>query len=326
MKPFVTDFAQSVSSLGESELIDRIQSWLGSSNPPEPAGIGDDCAVFTPSSPGAQQLITTDPVIYGKHFDNSLSPEETARKLANRNLSDLAAMGGRPEIAIVSLAMDPDVSVEWIKRFYQALAANALSNSYKIVGGDVSSADSFLGAFFTLVGETQSGVTPLTRRSSRVGDHIYVTGTLGGSRLSKHHSFTPRLTEGQWLANSGACRSCTDLSDGLGKDLTNILHPTLGCEIDSQAIPISKDAKITAARSGQSFLHHAFNDGEDYELLFAIDPEADQGAFAAAWKERFETQLTCIGRVTPLASSNGSRVKMLGARESLVSTGYEHLR
>lgn len=326
MNPYADNRADAVSSLGESELIQRIKRRLGDANPPSPAGIGDDCAVFAPPAGNCLQLVTADPVVYGKHFNASLSPEQVAAKLARRNLSDIAAMGGRPRLATVSLALDPDVSIAWMERFYAALADEARSYAFDLVGGDLSSADNFLGAFLTLIGETLPDTPALLRQRSRDRSPILVTGTLGGSLLRKHHAFTPRLDEGQWLARHGDCLSCTDLSDGLGKDLSNLLPVSLLAKIDCAQIPLSDDARKTAAASGKSSLYHAFNDGEDYELLFSLTPDADLASFHQAWSGAFSTPLAHIGYATTRASEQEPAIHLLNPPSDLAPTGYEHLR
>ena len=108
MPPFTSHRAESVIAHGELRLIAEIRRWLGDVSPRTPFGIGDDCAVIPPTK--NQQLVTTDPVIYGQHFDDSLPPRAVGAKLLKRNLSDIAAMGGRPVAAVVSLALAPDTS------------------------------------------------------------------------------------------------------------------------------------------------------------------------------------------------------------------------
>lgn len=326
MSPFATDTSQAISELGESALIERIKTWLGPSNPSAPHGIGDDCALLPPPTPGTRQLITADPVIYGKHFDDSLTPEQTAAKLARRNLSDIAAMGGRPTHAVICLAIDPDVSLIWIERFYLSLAAEAKRFEFHIVGGDISSTDNFVGAFLTLSGETLPDTPPILRRSALAGSHLFVTGELGGTRIQKHYNFTPRLHEAQWLAQSGLCAACTDLSDGLGKDHANLLSPGQSCFIDCAQLPISRDAQTTAAQTGKSPIFHAFNDGEDFELLFALQPNADIPVFLENWSKTFETPVSHIGTIVATDSSKPNSLILQNAPADLAATGYEHLR
>lgn len=326
MNPYSSTLEASVASIGESALIERLRDWLGSANPPEPAGIGDDCAVFPAPPPGCLQLVTTDPVIYRKHFDDSLSPAQAAAKLVKRNLSDIAAMGGQPVLATISLALDPRASLAWLEAFYRELARCALRYQFSLVGGDLSSAEGFLGAFLTLVGQTLPHARPLPRHQAVAGCPLYVTGSLGGTRRRKHFDFEPRLAEGQWLARQPACIACTDLSDGLGKDFANLLAPDALAEIDATLLPIAPDAQLASQQSGLSPLHHALNDGEDFELLFALAADTDAPAFEASWAASHDTPLTRIGAAAPSNSSAPSRLRLRNAPPELVASGYEHLR
>src|ERR1700722_1817622 len=144
MSPFTRRPSLSVAALGEERLIAAIRRWLGPASPPTPFGIGDDCAVL-PAARG-RQLLTIDPVIYGRHFDGSVPPAAVGAKLLKRNLSDIAAMGGRPVAAVVALTLDPRVSLAWLEKFYRGLAAAARRHGVAIVGGDVAEAEGVLAA------------------------------------------------------------------------------------------------------------------------------------------------------------------------------------
>src|SRR4051812_30244924 len=143
MHPFTRKRADAVSAWGEEKLITAIRSWLGTASPRAPFGIGDDCAVV-PASRG-RQLITVDPVIYGRHFDDTVPPRAVGEKLLKRNLSDLAAMGGRPTVAVLALTLDAAVSCRWLEEFYRGLAVCARRYRVSVVGGDVAQADRILG-------------------------------------------------------------------------------------------------------------------------------------------------------------------------------------
>src|SRR5476651_2360101 len=134
--PFTKNLRQSVSALGEEKLIAAIRRWLGAASPRAPFGIGDDCAVVPAGR--AAQLITVDPVIYGEHFNDSVPPHAAGEKLFKRNLSDIAAMGGRPRAAVVALALDGGVKLAWLERFYRGLAAVSRHYRVPIVGGDIA--------------------------------------------------------------------------------------------------------------------------------------------------------------------------------------------
>lgn len=307
MHPFTSRFADSVSALGEEKLIAALRRWLGSASPRAPFGIGDDCAVL-PAARG-RQLITVDPVIYPRHFDDAVPARAVGAKLLKRNLSDLAAMGGRPTAAVLALTLDARVSVAWLEGFYRGLAACARRHRVPIVGGDVAQADGSVAASLTLLG-TATGRRVLTRTGARAGDHIWVTGRLGGSLRRGHHfKFTPRLAEGAWLARRAEVRAMMDVSDGLAKDLYALTPPGAVPALDATAVP----------RHAGCDLRAALTDGEDYELVFAVAAATDPAAFVRAWRRVFaRVPLTCIGRF--------QRTLPAGALNLEAYRGYEHLR
>lgn len=317
MSPFAQLTADSVASLGEERLIAAIRRWLGSATPPAPHGIGDDCAVLPASK--RQQAITVDPVVYGRHFDDQVPPRAVGAKLLKRNLSDLAAMGAEPTAAVIALTLDPRVSLVWLEKFYRGLAACARSYSVPIVGGDIAQANGVLAANLTLLGQA-TGPRMLLRTGAKAGDWIYVTGKLGGSIAGHHFSFKPRLAEGAWLAARAETRAMIDLSDGLAKDLHPLTPTKAEPAITPKAIPISRDALLLAKSSGRTPLAHALSDGEDYELLFVVGKNADRPAFERAWRQRFRTRLTCLGRFVPRGLRPPEAIN-LGQFH-----GYEHLR
>jgi len=308
MHPFTKRPAAAVSSLGEERLIAEIRRWLGNVSPRSPFGIGDDCAVL-PATRG-QQLITVDPVIYGRHFDDSIAPRDVGAKLLKRNLSDMAAMGGRPRAAVLALTLDANVSLKWLEGFYRGLAACAREYGVTIVGGDISQADRTVVASLTLLGEPDGGKM-LTRTGGRRGDAIYVTGVLGGSRESGHHyQFRPRLREGAWLARTAGVRAMMDISDGLAKDLHAIVPHGARPFIEPKSVPRRAGASLRAALS----------DGEDFELLFVFDRSADAAAMERRWRRSFpRTRLTRIGEIV------GKRDSLDGAVNFAALRGYEHL-
>jgi thiamine-monophosphate kinase len=317
MNPFTALPARSVGSLGERRLIAKLREWLGPATPPAPFGIGDDCAVL-PATGARRVLVTTDPVIYGRHFDDSISAAAAAEKLLKRNLSDIAAMGGVPRSAVVSLALPRRVSIVWIRGFYRALGRCAQQHGVVIAGGDVAESTDMLGAFLTMFGES-AGKRVLTRQGARAGDRIYVSGELGGSILGKHCRFTPRLAEGRWLAGRTEVRCLMDLSDGLAKDLLELTPSGLKPALGAQAVPVSRAARRLARRDGRTALDHALSDGEDFELLFAIRGNADAAAFERAWRANFATRLTCLGAFVRVTDHIATAIPL--ARYH----GYEHL-
>lgn len=316
MTPFTPLRAQSVAARGERRLIEDIRRWLGRASPASPFGIGDDCAVIPATK--RHQLVTTDPVIHGQHFDDAVPPRAAGAKLLKRNLSDIAAMGGRPVAAVLSLALAPATNVAWLREFYLGLAACARRYRVKIVGGDITQAPAgFFGAFLTLHGEA-TGPRVITRNGARAHDHLFVTGRLGGSRQNHHFSFRPRLSEGAWLAKQPDVVAMMDVSDGIAKDVQALTPVGLSASILPAALPVSAAAKLAAQRSGQPAWVHALTDGEDYELLFVVRAGTDVAKFGTRWEKSFSIPLHRIGQFSKRIEPGHVDWKSLH--------GYEHLR
>ncbi len=317
MTPFTSNRAHSVAAHGERRLIAGIRRWLGRASPDSPFGIGDDCAVIPPTR--HHQLVTTDPVIWGQHFDATVSARAVGAKLLKRNLSDIAAMGGRPVAAVVSLALAPQTSVRWLEQFYRGLAACALKHDVKIVGGDITQGPAgFFGAFLTLHGES-AGRRVITRSGARAGNAIYVTGSLGGSLLGHHYSFIPRLAEGAWLAGRPEVCAMMDVSDGLAKDINSLTPDGLVPALDAKAIPVSAAARRRARTTRKTPLAHALGDGEDYELLIVVRTGAAK--FERDWRKRFpKLKLSRLGRFVPENQLPADALRLADYH------GYEHLR
>jgi thiamine-monophosphate kinase len=309
MHPFTQSHRESVATIGEERLIVAIRRWLGRVSPRAPFGIGDDCAVLRAAR--GRQLVTVDPVIFGRHFDASVPPRAVGEKLLKRNLSDIAAMGGRPTAAVLSLTLDARVRLAWLEQFYRGLAACARRYRVAIVGGDIAQTTGALTASLTLLGEAAAG-RAVTRQGARVGDWILVTGVLGRSVASGHHyRFTPRLAEGRWLARQPGVRAMMDVSDGLAKDLRALTPPDAAPALTAASLPRRAGADVRAA----------LTEGEDYELVFALARDVDPAAFARLWKRKFScTRLTCIGRFVPLGTLPADVLDLSAYH------GYEHLR
>ncbi|HWA24138.1 MAG TPA: thiamine-phosphate kinase [Lacunisphaera sp.] len=316
MSPFTTRHALSVGAHGEQRLIAEIRGWLGDTSPAAPFGIGDDCAVIPPTR--RHQLVTTDPVIYGQHFDDRVPARAVGAKLLKRNLSDIAAMGGRPVAAVISLALAPTTSVAWLRAFYLGLAACARRHRVKIVGGDITQGPAgFFGAFLTLHGES-TGARVITRSGARTGDHIFVTGRLGGSRAGHHYRFVPRLAEGQWLARQKDVVAMMDVSDGIAKDIQSLTPRGLVASVWPRILPISAAARRAARKSGRQPWVHALTDGEDYELLVVVAAKADPIKFVLRWLKHFDLPFHLIGSFARQLSPGHVNWDSLH--------GYEHLR
>lgn len=270
---------RTLAALSEGELLHRIRQWLGSTCPPPPFGIGDDTAVLPPTG-GLPVLLANDAVVLNRHFTRRDSPHAVGSKLLNRCLSDIAAMGGSPLYAIIQLISPPNLSLEWLRQFYEGIADTARPHSVGIVGGDCTTAPSQM--FAASLSITGTALRPVPRGAAGPGDQIMVSGELGGSILGHHLSFQPRLDAGQWLARQPEVVTMIDITDGIAKDLPELLSSDSAACLNPDTIPISAAARTLARQTGQTPLYHALCDGEDYELLFAVrtDSPAD---FIARW-------------------------------------------
>jgi thiamine-monophosphate kinase len=298
----------SVASIGEEALIRSIRRWIGAASPRAPAGIGDDCAVLRVAR--GRELLTIDPLIHGVHFDSRVPARAAGAKLLKRNLSDIAAMGGRPRAAVVALALDGRVSLAWLAEFYKGMAREGRRYKVQIVGGDVARAPGSFVATLALTGEAKGRI--LTRSGSRTGDWIYVTGALGRSLATGHHYlFEPRLDEGEWLARRADIRAMMDVSDGLAKDLPALTPRGAAPALFGAILPRRHGAGI----------REALCDGEDYELVFSVASGARRASLEKSWRRAFpRTRLTCIGRFVHAGAVPPDALR-LGDYH-----GYEHLR
>ena len=320
MKPFAENRDDQIRDLGERELIEKISEWLGSSTPPSPFGIGDDAAVIK-AHPG-DLVIAIDSLVLNKHFDEFTPPHLAGAKLLKRNISDLAAMGAIPTEAVIACLLPESTSIDWLKGFYEGLRKTAEDFSISIIGGDISSTFTELAFTLTLIG--QSGDRALTRKSGRSGDTIWVTGSLGGSIKGKHLDFEPRLAEGSWLSSHPKVTSGMDISDGLATDLLNLCPIDCKVELETDKIPISDAAKALAEESGGNAIEHALTDGEDYELVFTLDPSCISSDFLHEWNAEFDIPITRIGVLFAKTDTTQEQIGYIGDLTELKSKGYEH--
>jgi len=292
--------------------------WLGEyfgNNRFEKIGIGDDCAVL--NSCGSDLVVTTDTVCEGVHFRSSeLTPEQIGRKALAVNLSDLASMGALPRTALVALTLPLSSSTDFAKRLYFGMDALAKKYDIGICGGDTTVWDGQLVLSITAIGLAPvSGAWTIA--GAKPGDQIVVTGHFGGSILERHWAFEPRLNfSNQWRQTNGPITACTDASDSLGIDLAKMARASnVGFELDLESIPLSLDSVTLAKTSGKSALQHALTDGEDFELIMAVETEGLSELFEKTKSLEGtgqETRLTRIGEFTTetdlIAASSGSRI------------------
>jgi thiamine-monophosphate kinase len=302
MTPFAENAAGSLAALGETRLIARIREWLGDATAPAPRGIGDDCAVLPAQPFAGQRLATTDSVLWGRHFDAAVPARAVGEKLVKRNLSDIAAMGGTPADALLSLVCGRDTALAWLAEFFAGVATACRRWHVELAGGDIAAApDGFFCATLALTGFCEK---PLLRTGGKIGDVLLATGELGGSLAGKHFLFEPRLDEGRWLAARPEVHAGMDITDGLAKDVLALL-------------PADAAAALTLTDP------HALSDGEDYELLIAADAAAANGLLLE-WQEKFPTlALKPIGMIVA-AGATEHRLRDAATGKPIFATGYEH--
>ncbi len=308
---------RSVAKLTEEEIIRRVVQSLSDAAPAFPEGPGGDCAHLPTTGGRSLRASTIDSVILGRHFDAACDGIRAGAKLVNRSLSDLAAAGAVPSDALLSLAVGPDVDASWLADFAHGAGRAAAKAGLRIVGGDVCRGAP--GSFVGTLAVQGFAHRLLTRRLCGPGDMLFVTGELGGSLYGKHLDFSPRLAEGEWLCGHGEVTACTDLSDGLAKDLPGLLGPQRDARIDLAALPLAAAAKAIAKADGKPVLEHALQDGEDYELLFAVNADradlleaAFRKAFPGARLTRLGTVEAGTGLVRDLADGEPIKVRGFG--------------
>jgi thiamine-monophosphate kinase len=301
--------------IGEFAFID----WLRSRTPGHSRvtlGPGDDAAVLQFPGP-ADCLITTDMLMEGTCFRLAeAGPRLVGRKAMSVNLSDIAAMAGRPLAAVVCVALPRAGGRELAEELYLGLRESADQFDTAIAGGDTNTWDGPLVIAVTVFGEaTARG--PVRRSGAKVGDRLLVTGPLGGSILGKHLDFTPRVREALELHAAADLHAMIDISDGLAADVNHVcLESRCGARIWAEAIPISQDAH--RMRDGRSPLEHALGDGEDFELVAAVAP-ADAERLLRE-QPVHGIQLVCIGECV----EEGLWLERNGHVEKLEPLGYVH--
>jgi len=312
-------------SSGEFAFID----WLRRRTPPAGRvllGPGDDTAAIAwPASEPA--LVTTDMLLEGSCFTlvgspiqvpgvAPASPRRVGRKAMAVNLSDIAAMAGRPVAAVVSVGLPKRGGRALAEELYLGLRELADAFAVPIVGGDTNSWDGPLVISVTVLGEP--GPAGIVRRAgAKVGDWLLVTGPLGGSLRGKHLDFTPRVSEALRLAAVTWLHAMIDLSDGLAADVAKLCAESgCGAELWAEAIPVSDDARAIA--DARSPLEHALGDGEDFELAFAVD--ADEGRRLVLEQPVEGVTLTAVGEVV----AEGLWLREGGERRPLAALGWVH--
>ena len=339
--------------LGEQAFIDLMVRLTRGAGPRPVVGIGDDAAVL--ALPGkAQLLVTTDLLTEGVHFRARRTPAYLlGRKAMAVNLSDIAAMGGLPHSAVVSIGLPRTTPAAYASGVARGLAAMAREHGVAIVGGDTCAAERlFLNV--TLLGLIEPGQA-VRRDGARPGDGLYVTGTLGASGIGlrclagrarhagarsgahagtrggalraavraavrAHLDPTPRTAFGRAVGATGLATAMMDLSDGLSQDLPRLCRASrAGAVILASALPIHPAA--TALLGSKAGREAALSGGEDYELLLAVRPDCEP--LLAHLARRLRTPITRIGQILPRRA--GIRILTREGRyAALPRGGFEH--
>lgn len=317
-------------SLDEFSLIARLLAQLPGGLPGHVrVGAGDDCAV-SQSCGALLRLCSTDLLIEGTHFRRELidGPTLGAKALAV-NLSDIAAMGGEPLEAYVSLALPAPLDLPYLEGLYRGLGAEAARHGVAVLGGDTTRSPGPLVINIAIIGQVAADEV-LLRSGARAGDVIYVSGTLGDSAaglrallagetdaeiaplIARHLRPEPRLALARLAAGSGLAHAAIDLSDGLSSDLRHVCQASgVGAEIDVDALPYSAALQAYGERAGFDPLALALHGGEDYQLLICGTTD-----LADALPE-----LRPIGRIV---AESGQWLLQHGERSPLPAQGWDH--
>lgn len=299
------------SDLGERALIQRITGRLTA-----PAwvlvGPGDDAAVVEPQR-GTLDVFTTDAQVEGVHFDHRfMPPDAIGHRALAVNLSDLAAMGARPRVALLSLVLPGALDVAIVDGLLDGMLRVAEAHGVAIVGGNISRSPGPAMIDVTAIGSIGRRRV-LTRRGARPGDIVFVTGTIGdgaagleslregGSGASHETRFLypeARVRAGMLLASNRAATACMDLSDGLADGVRQIAEASgVGMSIDAETLPVTDDVRRWHEARGRHPLESAVAGGDDYELLFTVRP-SHLGRLRAVQRLVGTLGLTRIGVVT----------------------------
>ena len=331
--------------LHEFRLIEQLRRAFGRTGPAVVRGIGDDAAIITPAR-GRQLILTTDLLIEGVHFDlRTSSFEDVGYKAAIANLSDIAAMGARPEQALVSIALPPSCTAAQVLRLYKGIMAACRPHRVALIGGDTSASRHGLFLSLTVTGSVPSGAA-LRRDGARAGDLLYVTGTLGDSLaglkllsrrersagplkasarrflIERHRRPIAQVRLGQTMSALRAASAAIDLSDGLSGDLRHLCEQSgVGAELAAAALPLSPALQAYARSSRADPVALALQGGEDYELLLAVPPAKRRVVQHAT--RRTGRRVTCVGVLRPQAF--GLRIREITGRlRRLPVTSYVH--
>ena len=299
-------------------------AWLGKELPPHHClrlGLGDDAAIVALAG-RPECLVTVDMINDQVDFDLAKDdPRRIGRKALAVNLSDIAAMAGRPLAAVIALALPRDGALTLAKELYLGMLPLAEQYDFAIAGGDTNCWNGPLAISVTLLGEiTERGALP--RSGARPGDWLVATGSFGGSILGRHFDFEPRVREALLLNERYELHAGMDVSDGLSLDASRLAGASgCGVAVRLDAVPISAAAKQLAAerQDGASALEHALSDGEDFELILALAPDEARRLLV---DQPLASPIAAIGEFVP--EPGLWQVDSAGNRQPLPPRGWVH--
>jgi thiamine-monophosphate kinase len=336
------DGGKTLASLGEFGLIEKLLAPLrpeGTSG--VVVGIGDDAAVI--NVPRTQQLLaTTDTLVEGIHFTSDLDPYLLGQKTLRVNLSDIAAMGGLPRWALLSLSVPASTRVEWMEEFTRGLGEAAERFQVALVGGDTVASKGCITITLTLLGVVGQHRSAL-RSDAQAGDRLFVTGTVGDAALGlahrqgrlkvndaddlallekRHNLPEPRMDLAYALRDAAIARGAIDISDGLLADLGHMCRASgVGARIDFDHIPLSDPARRLLERHRADVQNLILTGGEDYELLFTVPPAALEQLRHLA--QETHTPVREIGEMT----TNADQIEIFSAGQPIkppLRQGWTH--
>ncbi len=294
--------------VGEFGFIEMISGWIGAGEDPRVIlGPGDDGAVLRPP-PGRDLVVSTDSLVEDVHFRwSSQSPRVVGRRALVANLSDLAAMGAEPLGCVAALCAPGELALARARGLVLGILHESRKHGCPLVGGNLSSARETSLAI-TVFGSVARG-RDLRRHRVRAGDHVFVTGSLGGSALALLRAGrsgrairsvpTPRLVAGRSLSRLAGVGGCIDVSDGLVADLAHLLEGSgLGARLDPGCVPRPRGFDRACHRLGADPDRLALGGGEDYELLFTLRQPAARRLGAAGLSRRLRVPVSEVGRIT----------------------------
>ena len=309
--------------IGERGLIERIRRRLPAPPPSLVVGVGDDAAVAAVDR-GALQVLTTDALVEGVHFDRRFStPADIGHKALAVNLSDIAAMGGTPRLALLSLMLPDRATTDDVDRLLDGLLPLAEASGVALAGGNITRSPGPLVVDVTLVGSVRPRRV-LTRGGGHPGDLLYVTGTIGAAAaglswlrehgragseapddrdladcVRRHRRPDPRTRIGALIGRTRAARACMDLSDGLADAVRQVAEASgLGARITADKLPIHPGAAAWFAHCGVDAVLASLSGGDDYELLFAVQPKS-RGRLRLVERQARGVRIACIGELVP---------------------------